>query len=112
MNERLDAHLESMRKAAANAIFFMDGMTLDAFLLDAKSQAATAMCLAIIGESANRLSADAPEFVATHPDWPWDQIRGLRNRIVHSYETLDVPIIWSTARFPAQTIIRSIRRDS
>jgi uncharacterized protein with HEPN domain len=31
-----------------------------------------------------------------HPDWPWSQIRWLRNRIVHGYDTLDLPIIWST----------------
>lgn len=96
MNARLVAHLETMRTAAINAIAFIDGMSLGDFQLDSKTQAATAMCLAVIGESANKLAADDPEFVAAHSHWPWDQVRGLRNRIVHSYDTLDLPIIWST----------------
>jgi uncharacterized protein with HEPN domain len=96
MNERLPPHLDSMRRAASDAIAFVNGMSLEEFTGDKKTQAAAAMCLAIVGESANKLAAEAPEFVAAHPDWAWDQIRGLRNRIVHSYDTLDLPIIWST----------------
>lgn len=95
-NDRIAPHLEGMKRATANAISFMNGMSLGEFARDAKTQAATAMCLAIVGEVANRLAVDVPEFVAAHHDWPWDQIRGLRNRIVHSYDTLDVPVIWST----------------
>jgi uncharacterized protein with HEPN domain len=96
MTDRLTTHLESMRTAAFKAVDFMAGMPLQAFMEDAKTQAATAMCLVIIGEAANKISADAPDFVAGHPDWPWSQVRGLRNRIVHGYDTLDVPVIWST----------------
>jgi len=29
-----------------------------------------------------------------HADWPWNDIRGLRNRIAHDYFSLDVAIVW------------------
>lgn len=96
MAERLASHLDSMKRAAADAIAFMDGMSLDAFLLDAKAQAAVAMCLIVIGEAANNLALGAPDFVEAHPDWSWDQMRGLRNRIAHGYDTLEPSVIWST----------------
>ncbi len=96
MAERLTSHLDGMKTAAANAVAFLDGMPLDLFVADPKTQSAVAMCLALVGEAANRIAADSPEFIAAHPQWPWDQMRGLRNRIVHSYDTLDLPVVWST----------------
>jgi uncharacterized protein with HEPN domain len=96
MTDRLATHLESIRRAASNAIDFTDGMSLDVFMEDAKTQAAAAMCLIVIGESASRILVDAPDFVATRPAWPWEQMRGMRNRIAHGYDTLNLPIIWST----------------
>ena len=57
MNERLPPHLDSMRRAASDAIAFVNGMSLEEFTGDKKTQAAAAMCLAIVGESANKLAA-------------------------------------------------------
>ena len=46
--------------------------------------------LAVIGEAANALS---DRFVAEHPELPWKQIRGFRNRVVHEYWDTDWAII-------------------
>ena len=34
------------------------------------------------------------EFVTAYPDVPWQQIAGLRNRVVHEYFGLDLEIVW------------------
>ncbi|MBK8083363.1 MAG: hypothetical protein IPK28_05705 [Devosia sp.] len=67
MAERLTSHLDGMKTAAANAVAFLDGMPLDLFVADPKTQSAVAMCLALVGEAANRIAADSPEFIAAHP---------------------------------------------
>lgn len=46
--------------------------------------------LGVIGEAANALS---DRFVAEHPELPWKQIRGFRNRVVHEHWDTDWAII-------------------
>ena len=47
-----------------------------------------------IGELANGLSV---EFINEYNKIPWKQIIGMRNRIVHGYDTINLEIVWSTA---------------
>jgi len=54
---------------------------------------ATLRCLEIVGEAATHI----PESVRQqHPQIPWPQIIGTRNRLVHGYDLVDYDIIWST----------------
>ena len=47
-----------------------------------------------IGELANGLSV---EFTKEYNKIPWKQIIGMRNRIVHGYDTINLEIVWNTA---------------
>ena len=47
-----------------------------------------------IGELANGLSV---EFIKEYNKIPWKQIIGMRNRIVHGYDTINLEIVWSTS---------------
>ena len=47
-----------------------------------------------IGELANGLSK---EFLKEYNKIPWKQIIGMRNRIVHGYDTINLEIVWNTA---------------
>ena len=47
-----------------------------------------------IGELAKGLS---DEFVKKYNKIPWKQIIGMRHRIVHGYDTIDLEIVWNTA---------------
>ena len=44
-----------------------------------------------MGELANRVD---DEFAEAHSDIPWRYIYGLRNRIVHDYEGVNLQLIW------------------
>ena len=96
-SERLRPHLESMRTATIRALSFTEGMTRQEFLDDDKTQAAVAMCITIIGEAARKIAQSSPDFLLEHIDWPWNEMRGMRNRVVHAYDTLDVATMWLTA---------------
>ena len=48
-----------------------------------------------IGELANSLST---EVKSEYNKIPWKQIIGMRNRIVHGYDTVDYEVIWNTAK--------------
>ena len=45
----------------------------------------------IVGEAASRIS----ELVRTaHPEIPWREIIGTRNRLIHGYDAVDYDILW------------------
>jgi uncharacterized protein with HEPN domain len=45
----------------------------------------------IVGEAAARVSADVKR---NHPEVPWLQIIGMRNRLIHGYDSVDFDILW------------------
>ena len=64
------------------------------FLADEREQWAVVSQLMLIGEAARRLSA---EFRDQHPSIPWPKIIAMRNRLVHQYDKIDWPLVWTTA---------------
>jgi len=47
-----------------------------------------------IGEAASHVSAAWRD---KHPEIPWRQIVGMRNRIVHDYMSIDADVVWEVA---------------
>ena len=47
--------------------------------------------LAVIGESANRVSRETRD---AHPEVPWQKIIAQRNILVHVYDEIDVDLLW------------------
>ncbi len=48
--------------------------------------------LEVIGEAAARVSSSTCD---RHPEIPWSQIVGLRNRLIHGYDEVDFDILWT-----------------
>jgi uncharacterized protein with HEPN domain len=86
--------LETIKECAQDALVFTDGMTVDDFLGDRKTQAAVVMTLVRIGESAAEIASAHPDFVAAHLDWPWQHMRAIRNRAAHRYDSVNFRVIW------------------
>ena len=49
----------------------------------------------IVGEAAARVSEAAREHL---PDIPWDELIGMRNRLVHAYFDVNLDIVWQTVQ--------------
>ena len=47
----------------------------------------------IIGEAATRVSQEGQNL---HPYIPWRQAKGMRNRLIHGYDTVDLDVLWDT----------------
>lgn len=50
--------------------------------------------LLVIGEGVRRLSS---RFRAQHAQVPWQQIAGMRNRLIHEYDKINWSLVWRTA---------------
>ncbi|MDR2934969.1 MAG: DUF86 domain-containing protein [Candidatus Adiutrix sp.] len=81
---KIIAHIDRIQSYAGD-------MGKDGFLADSKLLEACVFNLLQMGELACRLT---DEFRNTHPEIPWTKIRGLRHKIVHDYEGVDLEIIW------------------
>ena len=46
--------------------------------------------LEVVGEAANRVPNDEQ---GLHPEIPWAEIIGLRNRLIHGYDSIDLDIL-------------------
>jgi uncharacterized protein with HEPN domain len=70
---------------------YIHSITIVAFKADEKTVDAVVRNLEIIGEAVRQIPS---VFKEKHSNVPWNQIAGLRNRIVHDYFGLDLEMIW------------------
>lgn len=65
------------------------------FLDDWMRQAAVARQFEIIGEATKRISTG---FRTKHPQVPWRSMAGMRDMLIHEYDSVDYEEVWQTAR--------------
>jgi uncharacterized protein with HEPN domain len=90
---RDDATLLDILKAARLVVQFKRKLAKKAFLRDIKTQSAILHQLLVIGEAVKRLSED---FRARHPEIPWARIAGMRDKLIHQYDAVDLDEVWKT----------------
>ena len=73
------AHTETLSESS----FADDEWTVDAVLRN----------LAVIGEAARHVP---DEIVKRHAEMPWDEMRDMRNIVIHEYFGVDLEIVWKT----------------
>jgi uncharacterized protein with HEPN domain len=73
---------------------FVAGMTREQFITDIKTYFAVVRALEVIGEAAKQVTAEIRD---RHPDVPWKQMAGMRDRLIHGYFGVDANIVWATA---------------
>lgn len=61
----------------------------------------------IVGEAAARVSREAQ---ARYPHIPWPEIVGLRNRLIHGYDAVDLDILWDIVQIDLPPLIVSLRQ--
>ena len=72
---------------------------------DLKTQSAVLHQLMLFGEGVKRLS---DEFRDEHPEIPWRLIAGMRDRLIHSYDEVDLDQVWKTVGEDLPALIASI----
>ena len=72
---------------------YAGAMSYEEFRRDRKTVDAVLRNLEIIGEAAANVP---PAVQGQHPDIPWDEMRRIRNVVVHVYFGVNLPIVWRT----------------
>ncbi len=74
---------------------YIDGIDAMKFLDDKKTITACAFTVSQIGELSKEISEETQN---KYRDIPWKSIKGMRNKIVHDYESVDLSVLWATIK--------------
>ena len=96
--ERIPYLLERIRQAATDAHHMIADVSKERFLADVILQRAVGMSLLMASEIASQLTKIHPDFTVEHPEFPWDAMRSMRNRIAQGYFDIDLDQVWATAK--------------
>jgi uncharacterized protein with HEPN domain len=93
-NEFLD-HVEDILDAMDKAEILLEGVAYDQFESDFRINFAVVRALEIVGEAAKRLPMSLRE---KYPHIPWKRMAGMRDRIIHGYDNVDLEIVWDVVK--------------
>jgi uncharacterized protein with HEPN domain len=91
---RDDATLLDIARAATLVHEFVADLSPEAFRNDPKTYSAVQHQLLVLGKAVKRLSRG---FRAQHPEIPWSLVAGMRDHLIHGYDTVDLDAVWMTA---------------
>ena len=95
MSEKRDVldYLTDIVAAIDAAQAFVVGINDAQFRADQRTVYAVTHALEIVGEAAKRI----PETVrGRYPAVPWRLMAGMRDRLIHGYNTVDLDVLWKT----------------
>jgi len=97
--------LLDIERAASLILHFKQDLTEGAFHSDLKTQSAILHQLLIMGEAVKRLSSS---FRDKHPEIDWKGMAGLRDILIHAYDTVDLDLVWEIADGQIPELLRKI----
>ena len=104
---RSEVCLQHMLDHAREAVAMAEGKSRRDLDIDRQLSLALVRLLEIVGEAAGRIGRDEQ---AAHPQIPWAQIVGLRNRLIHGYDSVDLDIVWQVIRRDLPPLIGALER--
>jgi uncharacterized protein with HEPN domain len=106
----LNQYLSNAQKQIYKAFQFVGDMTEKEFFEDEKTQYAVTLCNALIGENFAKILQHYSDFVDATPQIEWKEARGMRNIIIHEYNTVDFEIVWDTTMYKLPAIEKVLAR--
>ena len=103
MSKRSDSDwIIDIIEAARRIHSYCCGLNYEQFLQDTKTQDAVVRNIEIMGEAAKNLSE---AFRQRHPNIPWRNIFGMRDRLIHHYFGVNWDIVWNVAQQDIPTLL-------
>ena len=101
-----DALLVDMLSYADEAVRLASSLTFEGLKASRLHQLAIIKAVETIGEAASQIS---DETQAALTDIPWTEIIGMRNRLVHGYNTIRLEVVWRTVREDIPALAEQLR---
>lgn len=85
--------IQHMLDAIDEALSFIEGRSKKDLFEDRMLTLSIIKEIEIIGEAASRVTDETQR---EYPGIPWNDIVGMRNRLIHVYFDIDIEIVWNT----------------
>jgi uncharacterized protein with HEPN domain len=96
-----------MLEAAQHAVAFSEGRTRKDLDRDYMLNFALVRAVEVIGEAASKISR---EFQQRFKEIAWPEIIGMRHRLIHGYDDIDLDILWETVAIGLPPLIEALER--
>jgi len=90
---------------------YTKGMTYEQLLDDRKTREAIILNFVVIGEAIKKIPQ---EIIDRHPDVPWKEFAGMRDKMVHGYFQISPTIVWETSQHdlaPLAAVVKVLLRE-
>jgi uncharacterized protein with HEPN domain len=98
--------LLDMLQSAELVATYTSGCSKDQFVEDIQLQDSVIRRLLVIAEAARRVSEATRQ---TLPNIAWAEINGMRNRLVHEYDDVNLNIVWDVIQTEIPTTIAILK---
>ncbi len=99
--------LKHIRDAIAKIQVYVKGVSKSSFMRETLIQDAVIRQIEIIGEAAKRVSEKTR---SENVQIPWQDISGMRNKLIHDYFGVDIEKVWLTVRKDIPLLKKQINR--
>ena len=99
--------VQHMLEAARKAVRFAAGRSRTDLDSDELLALGLVRLLEIIGEAATRVGEATRERT---PEIPWAQVIGMRNRLIHGYDVVDLDVLWQTVTEDLPPLVQELEK--
>ncbi len=100
-------YLRHMLDHAREAVAMIGGKVRDDLRSERMLELSLVRLVEVVGEAAARVS---PEGQAKHQSIPWPRVVGMRNRLIHGYDQVDLDILWDTIEYDLPPLIIELEK--
>ncbi len=99
-------YVQDMIEFSKKVLAYTSNMDQTSFLSNTTVYDATLRNLELIGEAAIHIPTAVRDF---HNEIPWREIIGIRNRLAHSYLSIDDDLIWNIIQVDIPKLLPALR---
>ncbi|MBU6153396.1 MAG: DUF86 domain-containing protein [Bdellovibrionales bacterium] len=109
MKKQDDVYLREILDQISKIEEYIKGKNQKSFMKSSLHQAAVVRSLEVIGEAARQVSEQTR---TKFSEIPWNQMIGMRNRLIHGYFDVDYEIVWQVAKHELTKLSTTLEKSA